>query len=199
MGFAELQSLENGLSSLQSNLTGYRSELEKLRKRKSEIEYIIMVMKNTFSDYSFDVNKNIDCMTRYYEQALNGISSVQSLKSETESDREKDIYSDDNMNQALSQLHYELKDVECSINDMNIKINNTESQISSCKSSITAEKRGIAMDYRNKFNSAQAKVNATLAACKADPSSSVLKRKFDSACRERDAARINCNKYSGWL
>lgn len=199
MGFANLQVQENRLSSLKSSLSSYRSQLEKMKRRKSNIESIIEDMKSICNNRTDDVNTHLNKMINNYEDATKGISSAYALTTTTTSDKEKDISSDNNMNNALNQLQSELNDVNLKISELETNINNTNSQISSCEASIRTEKYNIASSYRDQFNSAQAKVNATYAAYKADPKSVQLKQKYDRACRERDTARTNYNNYRGWL
>lgn len=199
MGFASLQTQENRLSSLQSSLSNFKSQRDKQKKRKSDLESIIKTMKSVCNDRTDDVNTHLNKMINNYEGAIKGISSVSTLITTTTSDKEKDIYSDNYMNSALTQLQLELNDVDRKINELDTKITNTNSQISSCQSSIRAEKHSIAAAYRDQYNSAQAKVNAAEAACKANPTSAELKQKYNKACLERNTARNNYNYYKSWL
>lgn len=199
MGFANLQALESRLSSLKSNLSSYNSQLEKQKKRKSNIESIIKDMKSICNNRTDDVNTHLNKMINNYDEATKGVSSASALVSTTTLDKEKDISTDDNMNNALSQLQSELNDVCRKIGELEGNIQVCKSQISTCEVSIRSEKRNIALDYQRQLNCAQAKVNAADAACKADPTSVQLKQEFNRACRERDAARTNYNKYKGWL
>ena len=199
MGFANLQTLENRLSSLKSNLSGYNAQLDKQKKRKANIESIIKDMKSICNNRTDDVNTHLNKMINNYEDATKGISSVSTLVSTTTADKEKDISEDGSMNNALSQMQSELNDVCRRIGELEGNIQACKSQISTCEVSIRSEKRSIALDYQRQLNNAQAKVNAADAACKANPTSSQLKQEFNRVCRERDTARTNYNKYKGWL
>lgn len=199
MGFANLQALESRLSSLRSNLSSYNSQLEKQKKRKSNIESIIEDMKSICNNRTDDVNTYLNKMINNYAEATKGVSSTPSLVSTTTLDREKDISEDDSMNDALLQLQSELNDVCRKIGELEGSIQVCKSQISTCEVSIRSERRSIALSYQRQLNNAQAKVNAANAACKADPTSVQLKQEFNSACQGRDAARVNYTKYKGWL
>ena len=199
MGFADLQTLERRLSSLRSDLSSYKSQLDKQNKRKSNIESMIKDMKSICNNRMDDVNTHLSKMINNYEEATKGVSSTSSLVSTTTLDKEKDISDDNNMSNALSQLQSELNDVCRKIGELEGNIQVCKSQISTCEASIRSEKRGIALDYQRQLNSAQAKVNAADAACKADPTSAQLKQEYNRACCGRDAARTNYNKYKGWL
>lgn len=199
MGFANLQALESRLSSLRSNLSSYNSQLEKQKKRKSNIESIIENMKSICNNRTDDVNTYLNKMIKNYEDATKGVSSASTLVSTTTADKEKDISEDDSMNNALSQLQSELNDVCRKIGELEGKIQVCKSHISDCEISIRSERRNIARGYQRQLNSAQTKVNATDAAYKADPTNTQLKQAFTKACRERDSARTNYNKYKGWM
>lgn len=199
MGFANLHAQENRLASLRSSLSSYKSQLEKMRKRKTDIESIIRDMQRICNNRTDDVNSYFTKMISSYDEATKGVSSSSILASTTRTDKEKDISTDDNMNNAYNQLNSELNDVNHKISELETNINNTNSQISSCEASIRSEKYNIANDYRNQFNNAQAKVNSTYAAYKADPKSAQLRQRYERACRERDSARTNYNNYRGWL
>jgi chromosome segregation ATPase len=199
MGFANLRTLENRLSSLKSNLSSYNTQLDKQRRRKENIESIIKEMKRICSNRTDDVNTHLNKMINNYEDAAKGVASTSTLLSTTTTDKEKDISEDDSMSNALSQLQSELNDVCRKIGELEGEIQVCKSQISTCESSIRSEKRNIAQDYQRQFNSAQARVNTADAACKADPTNVQLKQEFDRACRARDSARITYNKYKGWL
>lgn len=199
MGFGNLNALESRLSGLRSNLSTYKSQLDTQKRRRSNIESIIKEMKSVCNNRSDDVNSYLNKIVNQIDDALKGISAVANIETTTTSDKEKDISADNNMNSALSQMQSELDDVERKISELETNINNTNSQISSCQASIRSEQRSIAIDYRNQYNNAQARVNSADAACKADPSSARLRQEFNKACRERDAARANYNKYKGWL
>ena len=199
MGFANLQTLENRLSTLKSNLSNYRSQLDTQNKRKSKIESIIKDMRNICDNRSSDVNGHLNKMINSFEEATKGGSVASLLVSTATTDREKDISSDDDMNNALSQLQSELNDVCRKIGELEGNIQVCKSQISTCEASIKSEKRSIALDFQRQYNSAQNRVNAADAACRSDPTSIRLRQEFNRACRERDAARSNYNKYKWWL
>lgn len=199
MGFANLQTLENRLSTLKSNRSNYKSQLDTQNKRKSKIEATIKDMKSITNGRTDDVNGHLNKMINNYDDAAKGSSVSSMLVSTTTSDKEKDINTDDDMNNALSQLQSELNDVSRKIGELEGSIQVCESQISTCEASIKSEKRSIALDYQRQYNNAQSRVNVADAACKADPTSIRLRQEFNRACRERDVARSNYNKYKWWL
>lgn len=199
MGFANLQTLESRLSTLKSNLSNYKSQLDTYNKRKSKIESIIKDMKNICDNRTDDVNGYLNKMINSYDEATKGNSISSMLTSTTTADKEKDINYDDDMSNALSQLQLELKEVNRKIGELEGNIQVSKSQISDCETSIRSEKRSIALDFQRQYNSAQSRVNAADAACKSDPTSIRLRQEFNRACRDRDAARSNYNKYKWWL
>lgn len=199
MGFANLDRLENNLASLQSNLSSYKSKLSNKKKRKTDVESIIKNIKRVTIYKSDDLNTYLNNMINNYEHAIKGVNSVASLISETRKDKEKDSSVDADMGNAVRLLNSELRDIEDDINNLKNKIDKTNSSITSCQSAIRAEKRSIAIEYRNNYNSMQAKVNAAEAAYKADPTSAQLKQAYNKACRNRDTAKAQYNKYRGWL
>ena len=144
MGFANLQALENRLSSLQSSLSSYKSQLDNQKKRKSNIESIIKDMRSICYNRTDDVNSHLNQMIYSYEDATKGASSPNLLTSTTRADKEKDITTDDNMSNALALLQSELSDVDQKISDLETNIKNTNTQISSCQTSIKTEKHNIA-------------------------------------------------------
>ncbi len=76
MGFANLQTLENRLSSLKSNLSSYNTQLDKQRRRKENIESIIKEMKRICSNWTDDVNTHLNKMINNYEDAAKGVAST---------------------------------------------------------------------------------------------------------------------------
>ena len=91
MGFANLQALENRLSSLKSNLSSYNTQLDKQKKRKANIESIIKDMKSVCNNRTDDVNTHLNKMINNYEDATKGVSSASTLVSTTTADKEKDV------------------------------------------------------------------------------------------------------------
>lgn len=197
MGFAELRSLESQLNTLDSNLKSYKNQLAKLKKRKSVVEEIIRDMQLVCNNKSSDVNSFINSIINSVESAIRGV--VNPTKSIASSNKEKGIDSDGNMSSAHLQMKSELNDINRKIDELNSKISSTQGRMEDCKTQIKNQKYSIANSYRNKYYTANSKFEAAKKAYQSNPSDAHLKQEYDKASKNRDQAKRDYNKYSGWL
>ena len=79
-------------------------------------------MKKVCNDDSDEVTDQIKKIINNVAGALNGFTSASGIESDAKMDKEKDISEDGNMNNALSQLESELRDVKNKIADYEEKI-----------------------------------------------------------------------------
>ena len=199
MGFAYLNALENEITSLQSNLSSYKSQLNTQNSIKSDIESIIKNIKNVGNSKAEDVNYYLNKIINNFENAAKGVPSIGNLVSTVTYNKERDVYVDVSLNDALTQLQLEIAEIERKISEIESNIRSTNERISSCQYSVRSEKHNIALDYKNQYNTAQSKVNTAYAAYKADPDSAKKKNAYKQACRDRDNARNTYNRYMWWL
>ena len=197
MGFAELSSLESQLRTLEGNLKSYKDQLAKLKRRKSKVEDIIRDMQSVCNNKSGDVNGFINNIINSVESAIRGV--INPTKGIASSYKEKGIDSDGNMNSAYSQMKSELNDINRKIDELNSKISSTQGRIEDCEGQIRSQKYRIANGYRNKYYTANSKFEAAKKAYQSNPSDAHLKQEYDKARRNRDQAKRDYNKYSGWL
>lgn len=199
MGFAELNALQSNLNSLNNSLSSYSSKLSTQNKRKTKLELLIKDMKKVCNDDSGEVTDYINKIVSNLDEALKGVSSVTGLEADVKSDKEKDVFEDGNMNNALTQLESELRDVNNKITNYESEISRKKAEISNCQTSIRREQRSIAISYKNQYDTAQWKYNQAKIAYEKEPTSEQLRIKRDSALRKRNTARDNYNRYRGWL
>lgn len=199
MGFAEINALHSELTSLKKSLSNYETKRSSQKKRKTEVESLIKVIKSVCNDNSDDVTSHIKKIINNLDEALTGVSSVSSMQSDATSDKEKDVYGDGKMNNALTQMESELRDVSNKISDYDSKISTKKTEISNCQAAIKREQRNVANGYKIKYDNAQWRYNQAKIAYEKEPTSVKLKQDLNEAKRNRDIAKNNYNKYKGWL
>ncbi|MGN0487681.1 MAG: hypothetical protein ACI4HO_00295 [Ruminococcus sp.] len=199
MGFSELNNLQNRLATLNGNLSSYNTQLSTQKKRREKLESLIRDMRSVVSNDYEAINSHMTKVINAIEPALKGVANAEIMYSVASSDKEKDINSDNDMNEALSQLESELRDVNSKIDSLEQNIRNTASQINTCNNSIAGEKRNIAQGYRNQYNSAEVKFRAAERAYRQDPTNTQLLRKYNNAKWTWNQARNEFNKYRSWL
>lgn len=199
MGFNELNNQQNRLTSLKNSLSGYKSKLNTQKKRKSKIEDLLKKMKSVVNDESDNVNDHITKIIRNLDNALKGTACESILLSDVKSDKEKDLNSDGNMNNAYYQLNSELTDVNRKISELEQNIKTTNSDITYCNNSIRQEKRNIANDYKSQYDQADYKYWRAKRAYEDEPTSAHLRYAYNVAKTNRNNAKYNYDMYKGWL
>ena len=199
MGWAELNALENNLTSLNNSLSSYNTKLSTQKKRKEKLEDLIKAMKKVCNEDSDDVTAHIKKIVNNIDDALKGISSASDIEQDAKSDKEKDINEDGDMNNALSQLESELKDVKNKISDYEGRIATKKTEISNCKIAIRNEQRRIANSYKTTYDNAQWRYEQAKNAYLKDPTNTQLMQACNDARTKRNTARDNFNKYRWWL
>lgn len=199
MGFYELNILQGKLNSLNDSLSRNTSKLDIQRKRKSELELLVKDIKKVCNSNSDDITSQINKIINNITEALIGVGSSNTIETEARADKEKDIYEDNIMNNALNQLESELRNVDNKISDYQSKISTAKNEITNCQISIKNERRSIAIDYKNKYDNAEWRYNQAKIAYEKEPTSEQLRINKDNTLKERNVARDNYNRYRGWL
>lgn len=199
MGFYELNILQGKLNSLNDSLSRNSSKLDIQRKRKSELELLVKDIKKVCNSNSDDITSQINKIINNTTEALIGVGSSNTIEIEAKADKEKDIYEDSIMNNALNQLELELRNVDNKISDYQSKITTAKNEITNCQVSIKNERRNIAIDYKNKYDNAEWRYNQAKTAYEKEPTSEQLRINKDNTLKERNVARDNYNRYRGWL
>lgn len=199
MGFERIIHLQSKISILNDSLSQYNSKLDVQRKRKDKIEKLIKNMKNVCDANCDDITDYIKKIVSSVEEALQGIKSSEEMKVNAAEDKEKDIYEDGKMNNALSQLESELKDVKNKITEYQSIISSTKSEICNCNVEIRKEQYVVASNYKNEYDNAKVRLIQAKAAYDKEPTSEYLRTKYEKAFQEKEVAKDNYYKYREWL
>ena len=93
----------------------------------------------------------------------------------------------------------ELREINERIDELNSNVRSTQGRIDDCRAQIRNQKYSIANSYRNKYYTANNKYKNAKRAYQSNPTDAHLKQECDKARKKRDQAKIDFNKYAGWL
>lgn len=199
MGWAELNQYESELSALQKTLADYQSQLKIQEDRLEELERMESDLDVISSNYSYDISSTMESLKTKLEDAMQGISTVESLLETVDSTKEKDVYSDTNLSTTNDYHKAEITATLGKIEELKNNISKTETAIATCEANIKREKHNIAQGYYNDYTSACGSVNSAKSALDADPDNETLKSNYDSAVSRKNSAWSTYKKYESWM
>lgn len=147
---ASLADLKSQLSYWNNQLISLSNDLKKKKKRKTDVEAVIKVLKSVSKNNADDVNVRIKLSASQLDSAINystkdsSINSIFAGKYDTGS-------GDGDLSSSGSELQSELNEIAKKINQIEKDINSAKVKIADLKAAIMVEEQRIAQEKITSF------------------------------------------------
>lgn len=140
-------------SSLKAQKRNEEDKLRKLRRRKTDVENVLDNVRNDFDGEINKINKKMDDLIDQQENGFMRFVHIYKIETDIRSEKEKSVYSDNNMSNVQDALSNEIRDINSKISTCESTISSLEGQIRQAEAEEAAERRRALEEALKKLTS----------------------------------------------
>ncbi|MDR1960702.1 MAG: hypothetical protein LBQ16_00280 [Gracilibacteraceae bacterium] len=147
---ASLSSLRRDLNQQNAQVSELNDKIQRLKKRRSDVEDIRRELSNTAGSNAGEVNNKVRAAGSNLDKAIKHSGQDSRLQSLFSGKIESAVGADSHLTSADSELQMELADVNRKINEAESNLAAAQRRVSALKSAIAAEERREREERKNK-------------------------------------------------